>query len=214
MANKTRRTLGEKMIIIALVLVCLVAFSIWMMGGLYAKYLVGDNASDAARVIKFNELTITETTGNSYKLIPGVNIRKDPVLNFGGSEAACFVFLKVDATGWTTSDGINYVSDNGRVSWSFASTGWSHFVHSVSGKTIYYRITEANTSLSDISLISGDTVTVSENLLNSELRAMETAYPDNLGISFSAYAVQANGFTGFTTEAEAAEAAFDSVTAH
>ena len=214
MANKPRKTLGEKMILIAMVLVCLVAFSTWMMGGLMARYITRDNGNDSARVAKFNELSITENTGYTYMLIPGVNISKDPVLSFGGSEAACFVFLKLEATGWTTSDGSTYTAANGHVSWSLKTDGWKSFKHSVTDETIYYRYLQPNTALSGVQLITDNTVTVSDNLLNSELRAMEENYPDNLGITFNAYVVQASGFLNAGTDAQCAEAAYDSVIAH
>lgn len=59
MANKPRKTLGEKMILIAMVLVCLVAFSTWMMGGLMARYITRDDGNDSARVAKFDVAAVS-----------------------------------------------------------------------------------------------------------------------------------------------------------
>jgi len=39
---------------LACVLLCLTLFSVYLVGGIYAKYTVRDNASDSARVAKFD----------------------------------------------------------------------------------------------------------------------------------------------------------------
>ena len=68
---------------VACVLFCLTLFSFHLCGGLYARYTARGSASDSARVIKFGELTLTET-GDFFQpgkllIIPGVDLTKRPM---------------------------------------------------------------------------------------------------------------------------------------
>lgn len=41
-------------------------------------------------------ITLTETTGTSYQMIPGFTITKDPVVAVGDESEACWLFIKVE----------------------------------------------------------------------------------------------------------------------
>lgn len=41
------------------------------------------------------KIELTETTGTEYKIIPGVNISKDPKVTVKADSEACWLFVKV-----------------------------------------------------------------------------------------------------------------------
>lgn len=208
---------GYKMIGISLMLLSLVMFSTWLTSGLYAKYVVDENADDGARVAAFATLTLTETTGTDYKIIPGVDITKNPHLSVKGSETACYVFLTVDkGDAWEielnefdVNTGRKYVlkNSNDKVYW-LISGSWT-YLYEDSKKSVYYRTLEPGYSISSNSIISGNKISVSEDLLNSELKNL----PSDIKLTFEAYAVQYGDFGG-DDETENAIAAYESVINH
>ena len=44
-------------------------------------------------------ITLTETTGDDYKIIPGVDIGKDPKVTVKAGSEACWLFVKVEEEG-------------------------------------------------------------------------------------------------------------------
>ena len=44
-------------------------------------------------------INLEETTGSSYKIIPGVDIAKDPKVTVKANSEACWLFVKVEETG-------------------------------------------------------------------------------------------------------------------
>jgi hypothetical protein len=84
---------GELMMLLAGVCLCLVLISSHLTSGLYARYTTSASGSDSARVIQFNQLTVTENGSftesgsgeNTFVFAPGVPIEKDIKISFGGS---------------------------------------------------------------------------------------------------------------------------------
>lgn len=132
-------------------------------------------------------IELTETTGAEYKIIPGVNISKDPKVTVNGGSEACWLFVKVAEANWPTFT----VGENRKVSYAIA-TGWAE-LPGVAG--VYYREVDAVTADTDFYVLAGDTtyrngvVTVSENLTKAEVNGI-TTQPT---LTFTAYAVQKDG---------------------
>lgn len=63
----------------------------------FSKYIVGSTGADGARMIKMGELILKEDDGmnGQYNVIPGCDIKKIPTVAFTGSEADCYVFVKM-----------------------------------------------------------------------------------------------------------------------
>ena len=85
---------------LAAVLLVMVCISTWMMDGLFAKYRTSSSGQDNARVIGFGNLTLTEegdfgTDGGQGYFAPGMNLKKQAIVNFTGSESATYVFMEV-----------------------------------------------------------------------------------------------------------------------
>lgn len=200
------------------VLLYLALIAAALSGVTFSRYVTGTTVSDSARVAMMKELAVTETgmpEGLDQRVIlPGVNMIKKAVVNFEGSEMACYVFCAITANGWTrAADNFGYTAGNGLLSWAVDNTKWI-FLQGDGSTSVYYCIVNANTALHADVLAEDGKITVSENITRSQLNALASpAAP--LSIKISATAVQYHGFSeglsaGYT-EAARAEAAWNAV---
>ena len=120
-------------------------------------------------------ISLTETTGDSYQLIPGKTVEKNPkVLVKGGSED-CWLFIKV-----TKSQGFDdYVT-------SVIDSDWTH-LGGYDG--VYYRKVIRSGADQEFSILDGDAITVREDLTEEKMSAI-LVFPK---INFEAYAIQCHG---------------------
>lgn len=160
------------------------------------------------------DITVTET-GNfaepdKWVITPGVDMIKKAVVNFEGSEMACYVFCEIKTTGWSR------MNDNYRFAFSVGSEnilGWAvnddwKFLSGNGSEAVYYRIVSANTVLQADVFAEGGKITVSENITKTQLGLL----PKDMQIIISATAVQYNGFSeGEYTEEQRALAAWNAV---
>lgn len=141
-------------------------------------------------------ITLAETTGRSYKIIPGVDIAKDPKVTVEVDSEACYLFVKIKEENWPTfteADGIKKVSYD-------IATGWEPLADQAG---VYYREVDATTANAGVSyyILKGDmtypngVVTVSENLTKNEVNGI-TTQPK---LTFTAYAVQKDGIADAAT---------------
>lgn len=122
------------------------------------------------------KIELAETTGTEYKIIPGVNISKDPKVTVIGGSEACWLFVKVAEEG-------TFVAN--RVTYSVAD-GWAE-LPGVAG--VYYREVNAVTADTDFYVLKDNMVTVSEELTKAEVNGIATQPT----LTFTAYAVQKDG---------------------
>mgnify|MGYP006981395515 CR=1 FL=1 len=136
------------------------------------------------------KIELTETTGAEYKIIPGVNISKDPKVTVNGGSEACWLFVKVEEANWPTFT----VGENRKVSYAI-ETGWTQGDGTDIPANVYYRFVSASDDNQDFYVLAGDTtypngvVTVSEELTKAEVNGI-TTQPT---LTFTAYAVQKDG---------------------
>lgn len=197
------------------VLLYLALIAAALSGVTFSRYVTGTTVSDSARVAMMKELTVTETGGSDQRVIlPGVNMIKKAVVNFEGSEMACYVFCAITANGWTrAADNFHYTAGTGILNWAVDNTKWT-YLQGDGGTSVYYCIVNANTALQADVLADGGKITVSENITRSQLDTL-AASAAPLSIKISATAVQYHGFSeglpaGYT-EADRAEAAWNAV---
>lgn len=197
------------------VLLYLALIAAALSGVTFSRYVTGTTVSDSARVAMMKELTVTETGGLDQRVIlPGVNMIKKAVVDFEGSEMACYVFCAITANGWTrAADNFHYTAGTGILNWAVDNTKWT-FLQEDGGTSVYYCIVNANTALQADVLADGGKITVSENITRSQLDTL-AASAAPLSIKISATAVQYHGFSegllaGYT-EADRAEAAWNAV---
>lgn len=139
------------------------------------------------------KIELTETTGTEYKIIPGVNISKDPKVTVKADSEACWLFVKVAEKGTFVTDKVTYSIAN----------GWMP-LDATNHPGVYYREVDAVTADTNFNVLAGDAtypngvVTVSENLTKKEVKSVTEENQPKL--IFTAYAVQKDGIS---TAAEA-----------
>lgn len=129
---------------------------------------------------------LAETTGNNYKIIPGVDIEKNPKVTVTAGSEACWLFVKVEEKNWPEfkeTDG-----KTAKIAYEIAP-GWTA-LDNVSG--VYYREVDAAATETSFEVIKGNLITVSENLTKTEVNNVVTVQPK---LTFTAYAVQKDGVT-------------------
>ena len=198
------------------VLLYIVLIAAAVSGVTFSKYVTGTTVGDAARVAIMRDITVTET-GNSAEsdkwiITPGVDMIKNAVVNFEGSEMACYVFCEIKTTGWSRLDEHSFAFSGGSeniLGWA-VNNDWK-FLSGNGSEAVYYRIVGANAVLQEDVLAEGGKITVSENITKTQLDSL----PKDMQIKISATAVQYNGFSegseaGYT-EAQRALAAWEAV---
>ena len=127
-------------------------------------------------------IALTETTGSSYKIIPGVDIAKDPKVTVEADSEACWLFVKVDEVGTFVADKVTYsVAD-----------GWT----ALTGQPgVYYREVGAVTADTDFYVLKDNVVKVSDTLTKEDIKDI----PTGPTLTFTAYAVQKDGIADAAT---------------
>ena len=129
------------------------------------------------------DITLTETTGTNYKVIPGTVIEKDPKVTVKAGSEACYLFVKVEKVGMFT--GMSYeIAD-----------GWT----ALEGENgVYYRQVGSVTADTSFEVIKGNKITVSSDLTKENI---PTANPT---LKITAYAVQKENIPDAATAWKAA----------
>lgn len=195
------------------VLLYLLLIAAAVSGVTFSKYVTGTTVGDMARVAIMRDITVTET-GNfaetdKWVITPGVDMIKNAVVNFEGSEMACYVFCEIKTTGWSRLDEHSFAFSGGGeniLGWA-VNNDWK-FLSGNGSEAVYYRIVSANTVLQADVLADGGKITVSENITKTQLGLL----PKDMQIKISAAAVQYNGLSeGEYTEEQRALAAWEAV---
>lgn len=199
------------------VLLYLLLIAAAVSGVTFSKYVTGTTVGDTARVAIMRDITVTET-GNfaetdKWIITPGVDMIKNAVVNFEGSEMACYVFCEIKTTGWSRlNDNYSFAFSGGGeniLGWA-VNNDWK-FLSGNGSEAVYYRIVSANTVLQADVLADGGKITVSENITKTQLGLL----PKDMQIKISAAAVQYNGFSDETgagySEEQRALAAWEAV---
>ncbi len=145
-----------------------------------------------------NSLGTTEVKNvEDYKIIPGVNLPKDPTVKVTKGSEKCWLFVKVEKTG-------TFVE--GKVTYDIAD-GWTQLTGEGITGTVYYRQVGADAANDQTfgvlkqTTANGKTyaITVSDQLTKAEVNGQ-----GNVTLKFTAYAIQQEGFD--TAEAAWAKA--------
>ena len=195
--EKAPVNLGAILIRAAAGLFILTIISIYLLSGLFARYVSSDQGSDSARVATFGNLTLTETgdfDGTDSKkgmIIPGVPLTKDATVTLTGSEMATVVFAEVivPEDTWETAD--NRAFSYGGMSWSVAS-GWEYLTKDRYGgkdRYVFFKILEPNTQLSGEKIVKDGEISVSEEITKANIGSL-----GNADLTFRASVIQAGGF--------------------
>lgn len=181
MRNKTNRTVSIKIaaLIAAIVLVIgctaggTVAWLVSKPAAITNVFTVGDiNA----------ELTETKT---EFKIVPGVDIAKDPVATVKANSEECYLFVQLTEENWPAfTEATEAGSTTRKVEYKIAD-GWTKLENGV-----YYReVLKKDTENRAFHVLQDDQVTVSSTLTKKEANAI-TGTPK---LTVAVYAVQKEG---------------------
>ena len=128
------------------------------------------------------DIALTETTGTSYKIIPGTDIAKDPKVTVAADSEACWLFVKVEETGTFVADKVTYAIAN----------GWTQGDGTEIPSNVYYREVSAEDAKTGVNyyVLAGNAtypngvITVSADLTKENIPAA------NPTLKITAYAVQ------------------------
>ena len=190
--NANRRSVSSRMFIAMLALVLVIGCAV---GGTVA-WLVA-KTDPVVNTFTYGDIniTLTETKpeNKQAKIIPGVDIEKNPTVTVKAGSEACWLFVKVDEENWPDfKDG-----DTRKVSYAIADS-WTALTD-VPG--VYYREVPAATADTDFAILKDNVVTVSNTLTKTEVNTVISIQPK---LTFTAYAIQQ---AGIDTAAEAWAAA-------
>lgn len=174
---KNRRNVSNKTVAILLALVLAIGCAV---GGTLA-WLISQTES-VVNTFTYGDIDIdlTETTGTEYKIIPGVNISKDPKVTVTAGSEACWLFVKVEEQGTFVANKVTYgIADD-----------WRKGDGTKIPKNVYYREVGAVTDDTPFNVLKGNQVTVSEDLTKTEVGQLKEKSPT---LTFTAYAVQKDG---------------------
>lgn len=168
-------------------------------GVTFSKYVSSTVAENYARVIRFGELYITNGADSyeeeNIKIVPGAEIKKNPTVNFDGSEAQSCVFLKINSSYWTydsTDRSFSYISNNKKIIiWNICKE-WNYLKNDGTGN-VFYIFIQPNTKLSQ-SVINDNSMYISKEIKNSDIQLIS----ENLNLKFGAFAVQCSNFENNT----------------
>ena len=188
-ANR-RRSVGMKTFVAMLALVLVIGCAV---GGTIAWLTA--QTDPVVNTFTYGDINITlgETTGATYKIIPGVNIDKDPKVTVKKDSEACWLFVKVEEEGTFVDNKVTY---------SIAD-GWTQGDGTNIPANVYYREVNAVTADTSFYVLKGNTeypngvVTVSEELTKAEVNSITAENQPKL--TFTAYAVQKDGIDDAAT---------------
>lgn len=181
----------KKILVLALAALLLVAVSI---GGTIA-YLTAQSAEVANTFTPTGiAISLTETKGNSFKLIPGETYDKDPVVAVADTtNVDIWLYVKIvdesAASYLSVYDCTLYdVDSEGNKT---AANDWTQGDGTKIPSNVYYREVKDTDPVQSWKLIEGDTITVSTELGGDNL-AMPTT---NAKLTYKAFAVQSANVT-------------------
>lgn len=133
-------------------------------------------------------IALAESTGTSYKIIPGTDITKNPKVTVKAGSEACYLFVKVEESGTFVADKVTYAIDN----------GWTPLEGE---KGVYYREVAAVTADTDFSVLEGNKITVKDTLTKGDIKDIAATNPT---LKITAYAVQQENIADAATAWKAA----------
>lgn len=134
------------------------------------------------------ELNETKPANREAKIIPGVDIEKNPKVTVKANSEACWLFVKVEKAGTFVTNKVTYSID----------TGWTQGDGTNIPSDVYYRSVTASNADQPFGVLSGDKITVSDELTKAEINNLNDA-AKTPKLTFTAYAVQKDGIADAAT---------------
>ena len=138
--------------------------------------------------------TLTETK-KEFKIVPGVDITKDPVATVKANSEECYLFVKLTEENWPT---LTETGKTRKVEYKIAD-GWTKLEDGV-----YYREVPKKDTDQAFHVLQNDKVTVSNTLTKENADAIQKAEAPKLTVAV--YAVQKEGMGSAADAWETAKA--------
>lgn len=174
-----------------LVLVLALALIVGVAGGATFAWLTA-KTDPVVNTFTYGDINIdlAESTGSDYKIIPGVDIEKNPKVTVKAGSEACWLFVKVEEENWPEfADGAGENAVR-KVKYDIAD-GWTKGDGTNIPANVYYREVAANDAAQEFPVLKDNKITVSETLTKINIKDISTKPTPKLSIT--AYAIQKDG---------------------
>ena len=165
-----------KKIIVVLCILLLMLSSV-LVGVTYASLASKTPSVVNTFVVGNVSLSLTESTGSNYLLIPGTTVKKDPRVMVGKNSEKCWLFFKIES-----DEELEKL-----VTYSIAD-GWTA-LEGVEG--VYWRQVEETPEDKYYSIIKDDKITVKDTVTEEQL----AVFGNDPKMIFYAYAIQFEGIS-------------------
>lgn len=181
MKSKTNRTVSIKISALIAAIVLVIGCTA---GGTVAWLVSKPNAITNVFTVGNINATLAETA-KAFKIVPGVNITKDPVATVKANSEDCYLFVQLTEENWPafTETG----SSTRKVKYEIAN-GWTK-LKSENGVYVYYREVTKKDTDQPFDVLKDNKVTVSNTLTKENADAI-TGTPK---LTVAVYAVQKEG---------------------
>lgn len=168
----------------------IVLFAIVLIMGLVVNQTLAwltDQTVPVVNIFTYGDINIdlTETPVETYKILPGNDIRKDPKVTVKAGSEASWLFVKIVEANWPVTTNperkVDYTVDTEWLQLKDASD--------IDVPGVYYREVPAVLENTYFAVLLDNEITVSDTLTKAEVNAM-TLQPT---LTFTAYAVQRDG---------------------
>lgn len=176
MRNKTNRTVPIKIAALIAAIVLVIGCAA---GGTVAWLVSKPDAIVNTFTIGDINATLTETK-REFKIVPGVDIVKDPVATVKANSEDCYLFVQLAEENWPTFTFTEAGSTTRKVKYEIAD-GWTKVEDGV-----YYRVVTKKDTDQHFDVLKGNRVTVSSTLTKQEANDIA----DTPKLTVAVYAVQ------------------------
>ena len=179
MRNKTNRAVSIKIAALIAAIVLVIGCTA---GGTVAWLVSKPNAITNVFTVGDINATLTETK-KEFKIVPGVEIAKDPVATVKANSEDCYLFMQLTEENWPTFTEATEAGTTRKVEYKIAD-GWTKLKDGV-----YYREVTKKDTDQPFDVLKGNKVTVSNTLTKENVDAI-TGDPK---LTVAVYAVQKEG---------------------
>ena len=190
MKNKTNRTVSIKIAALIAAIVLVIGCTA---GGTVAWLVSKPKPIVNVFTVGNINATLTETK-TAFKIVPGVDIAKDPVATVEANSEDCYLFMQPTEENWPKFKTTEAGSTTRKVEYEIAD-GW---IELTPKHGVYYREVTKSDKDQVFHVLKNDKVTVSSTLTKEEADAIQTAGDPKLTVAV--YAVQKENM-GSATEA-------------
>ena len=175
---------------ITLAVICAVLSCVCLIGTTFAWLTDKTTTMTNTFTVGNVDIDLVETTGTTYKMVPGAELSKDPTVIVTGGSEACWLFVKIEETDNTLIDTTKKL-----VQYTVAD-GWIQL--EVDGNPVngvYYRQVDANSSTGVVDAVTYSVLASDQVIINPDATAADLANATNTKLTFTAYAAQQAGLT-------------------